>query len=231
MFVNGLVFFFTTNRGREGLVMPDIATIEYKVKKGDNLWKIVKAHGFPPKDWEKIYNASYNEAFKKDHKNPDVIHAGDVFVLPKYNVQAMNVIMLDMGTAEAKLKELITKQKKLSEDIKKILKEREPDLKKIEKLKKEAKTLADLADSAADVCSDMYSCIGAGLVSQKFSNKAKAARKEVDSIKKKMDAKGTKKALENMQKQLTEAGKEIEKTQAEVKKFHAEWKKAEKKPY
>ena len=34
-------------------------TVEYKVKKGDNLWNIVKGAGFPPKDWRKIYDAPY----------------------------------------------------------------------------------------------------------------------------------------------------------------------------
>ena len=211
--------------------MPDVPTVEYKVKKGDNLWNIVKAAGFPAKDWEKIYRAPYNEKFRKLRPDPNIIQPGDVFVLPKYNGAEMGKIAIRMMEAESKLAELAKKRLKLQGEIKKLLKEREPDLKKIEQLKKEAKALEQLADDAANECSDQWSCLGAGAISQKFSNKAKAARREIESIKKNMDIKGTKKALEKMDKLLVEAGKEEDRVRAELKKLIVEFEKANKVPY
>ena len=211
--------------------MAGVETIPYTVKKGDNLWNIVKEAGFPPKDWEKIYKAPYNDKFRKLRPDPNVIQPGDVLMVPRYNAEEMSKILLQMMDVESRLAELAKRRTKLQGEVGKLLKEREPDLKKIEQLKKEAKALEDLADAAASECSDMYSCIGAGLVSQKFSNKAQAARKEIESIKKKMDASGTKKALEKMNKLLDEAGKEEDKFRSELKKLQAEWKKAEKQPY
>ncbi|MEM7438024.1 MAG: hypothetical protein AAF393_00385 [Pseudomonadota bacterium] len=61
----------------------------YKVKKGDSLWNIVKAAGFPPKDWEKIYNAPYNSRLKskikKEKRTPDLIFPGEIVFLPAFS--------------------------------------------------------------------------------------------------------------------------------------------------
>ncbi|MFC6636968.1 hypothetical protein GV827_21475 [Sulfitobacter sp. JBTF-M27] len=67
----------------------DVETVEYKVKKNDNLWNIVKMAGFPPKDWKKILTADYNKDFvkklNKENRSADKIFAGDIIFLPKFN--------------------------------------------------------------------------------------------------------------------------------------------------
>jgi len=55
---------------------------EIKVKKGDCLWKIVKASGYSPTNWRKFYDAPYNKTFKKTHPDPDLIYESDVFHIP-----------------------------------------------------------------------------------------------------------------------------------------------------
>lgn len=49
----------------------------YTVVEGDSLWKIAQHHYGKGGEWEKIY-----EANKDRIKNPDLIHPGQVLVIP-----------------------------------------------------------------------------------------------------------------------------------------------------
>lgn len=57
--------------------------IKYVVRKGDNLTKIAKAHGFAGKDWKKIYDHPKNAAFRKQRPDPDRIEPKDVIFIPE----------------------------------------------------------------------------------------------------------------------------------------------------
>ena len=55
-------------------------SLPYTVKKGDTLSAIARRHGF--KTWQEIYNHPDNEAFRRKRPNPNLIHPGDVLMLP-----------------------------------------------------------------------------------------------------------------------------------------------------
>ena len=41
-----------------------VEVVKYVVANNDSLWNIMKKNGFPPEDWKKALNASYNSKFK-----------------------------------------------------------------------------------------------------------------------------------------------------------------------
>lgn len=51
---------------------------KYVVKKGDSLSKIAKEFYHDAKQWKKIYEANRNTV-----KNPDLIHPGQVLIIPE----------------------------------------------------------------------------------------------------------------------------------------------------
>ena len=53
---------------------------EYIVQRGDSLSAIARAHGL--RDWQTLYNAPENEAFRRLRPNPNVIHPGDRIQIP-----------------------------------------------------------------------------------------------------------------------------------------------------
>lgn len=55
--------------------------MEYIVQQGDYLAKIAKQHGIA--DWRTIWNHPDNAALKRNRHNPNVLHPGDVLVIPE----------------------------------------------------------------------------------------------------------------------------------------------------
>lgn len=52
----------------------------YTVQPGDNLSKIARRHGYP--SWRVIYYHADNAEFRRRRPNPNLIHPGDILVLP-----------------------------------------------------------------------------------------------------------------------------------------------------
>src|SRR4051812_11756011 len=53
---------------------------QHTVKAGETLSSIAQQNGF--RDWNTIYNAPENAAFRKKRPNPNLIVAGDVVTIP-----------------------------------------------------------------------------------------------------------------------------------------------------
>lgn len=214
-----------------------VQTIDFKVRKGDNLWDIVGKYGFPSKDWKKIYNAPYNKAFRKKCPNPNVIQPGDIFVLPRFTPRDVADLMSRM----TRVQDLLIRADAVVTNMEKTIKGAEAAIKKkkevkeaeIKKLKKDAEAMEDLAFDAANECSDMYSCIGAGLVSDKFQRKSRAMAKHAADVEKKFKTrhKDAEKALTAAKKLLAEARKERDMVQNEMNKVTRDWIAAHAKPY
>lgn len=93
---------------------------EIKVKKGDCLWKIMKARGYDPKYWRKYYDAPFNKAFKKSHPNPDLIYANDIFRIPSSaNFYMKKAMQKELRGKISQLKKHATWIRKHSEEAKK----------------------------------------------------------------------------------------------------------------
>ncbi len=214
-----------------------IQTIEFKVRKGDNLWNIVGNYGFPAKDWKKIYNAPYNKAFRKKCPDPHVIQPGNVFVLPRFAPRDIAILMNQM----ARIQDLLIRADAVVIHMEKTLKSAETSIKKkkevkeaeIKKLKKDAEAMVTLSTDAANECSDMYSCIGAGLVSDKLQRKSRVMAKHAAEVEKKFKTKhkDAEKALLAAKKLLADARKERDMLQNEMNKVTRDWIAAHTKPY
>ena len=102
--------------------MGTIETIAYKVKKGDCLWNIVKDAGFPPNDWEKIYDAPYNRALKakikKENRTPDLILPGEIVFLPAFNKSDMKKQIDVVKTIKKQMDKIGVPLPKLEKQIK-----------------------------------------------------------------------------------------------------------------
>ena len=217
--------------------MAGVETREITVKKDDNLWNIVKTAGFPPKDWEKIYNAPYNKSFKKKRTNPNHILSGDKFNVPKYGPKEIQDLVKKMGQVKKKIgtaKKTVTELKKIVQTVEdEVKKTNEVDQKKVKKLIEKAESLEDIADSAAGECSDMYSCIGGGLASMNFGTKAQFVRDDAKQIEKKIakDKASAQRSIDALKKAVEGVEKELTRDEAEVKRLEKELTKAHKNPY
>ena len=91
------------------------------VKKNDNLWKITKANGYDAKRWREYYDAPYNKTFKKNHPNPHLIYAKDVFHLPcKGNFYMKRELQKQLRAKISRMKKDLAEIKKLSDKTKKV---------------------------------------------------------------------------------------------------------------
>lgn len=72
----------------------------YKIKKGDNLDKIAKAHGL--KSWAILYHDPVNKKLKKDRPDPNKVIPGDIVVIPNTALAPADRASLDalIGTVE-----------------------------------------------------------------------------------------------------------------------------------
>ena len=214
-----------------------LQTVKFKVRKGDNLWDIVGKYGFPPKDWKKIYNAPYNKEFKKKRPDPNVIQPGDIFVLPKFTSRDIADIMNRMKVVQ----DLLIRADAIVSNMEKTIKGAETAIKKskevkeaeIKKLKRDAEAMETLAFDAANECSDMYSCMGAGLVSDKFQRKSRDMAKHAADVEKKFKTKhkDAEKSLATAKKMLAEARKQRDAVQNEMNKVTRDFIDAHAKPY
>lgn len=83
--------------------MPSVETVEYTVKKGETLQRLVARAGFPPRDWLKLYNAAYNRKLRALRPDPQAVQPGDRLFLPKHTPQAMDAILLLLTSAQVRL--------------------------------------------------------------------------------------------------------------------------------
>lgn len=106
------------------MALPHLPLIEHKVKKGENLTKIVKSHGHPGKEWRTIYDGYYNKAFKAKFKNPNVILPGEVFKVPAVKRQKLEELIRLMWDIEDWTKKALSAEKSVWTELKKLKKER-----------------------------------------------------------------------------------------------------------
>ena len=184
-------------------------TVEYVVKKDDSLWNIVKAAGFPPKDWKKIYAAKYNDRFRKDHPDPDKIFKGDKLRLPKYGPNAYAHLLSYLKEQETALGYYRDRIKAIEKSIAIRDETQAAGKAHLAKLKKEAEALRDMGHSANDECSgDWEECLGAGMYANKMFREARGVMKEYDKYEKFMKAKKYDKGLKDMQATLVKLKKD-----------------------
>ncbi|RZB38247.1 MAG: hypothetical protein SRB2_00593 [Desulfobacteraceae bacterium Eth-SRB2] len=110
--------------------------------------------------------------------------------------------------SEKKLKQAIDFGKRLQSQIARLKKSQSVHHKEIERLEKEVEGLEGLAEDAADECSEMYSCIGAGMVSQKFTWEAKSLDIRAQGLRKL--ARSVSKSIEVLEQRLQKNLKEQE---------------------
>jgi chorismate mutase len=215
---------------REGAMSP-IETVKYVVKKDDNLWNITKANGFPAKDWEKIYKASYNKDLRKTRPDPNVIHAGDVVFLPRSRPQDLEADAKKISELEKKLEEVVKRRKELTKKVDALKAKQKVDKKKIADITKEANNLESIADDAYACANsfDWREIAGCGIWGDKTMREVRELRKEVKALEKKSELDD--KTKKKLQKLLSDGKKETEKLQREVSKQKASLKQRIANPY
>lgn len=209
-----------------------VETVKYVIKKDDNLWNIMKSFGFPPNDWKIVYNAEYNENFKKDHPDPNKITKGGIFYLPKWGPNAYAHIVAYMKGEEKALKHYAALVVEMQRKIDAIKKSQSGAQAYIAKLKKEAQNLEDIASDANAECSGEWEvCLGAGMYASKTYREAKAVRKEVAAYEKLIKAKEYDKAHASLSKKLESLKKEHKKALVIVAKLKNGAERSLKNPY
>lgn len=134
--------------------------------------------------------------------DPNKISAGEkIYHIPTFAINKLK-------KPEKELKEAIDIGKRLQSEIGVLKAKRSMDQKEIERLEKKVEGLEELADHAANECSDMWSCIGAGLASQKFAWEAQRLDKQAQEIRKK--ARAVSKSFEELEQRLQKNLKEQE---------------------
>ena len=209
--------------------MASIKTVAYQVKKQDSLWNIVKANGFPPNDWKKVYDAPYNARLKKERPDPNVIFPGDVVYLPKYKPGDAAEVAKKIDSAITKLQEVKKRRGQLGVSVQRFLKSQEPGLKQIETLKKEVATLEDRIDQVVDACGEWECSVGATPVVADLEAQAKKLRAEIAQIKEKTS--WDQGVVERITRRLEELGREEEALARELRDLSAEWKAVAARPY
>lgn len=91
---------------------------EYKVIKGDTLWHISEIFYKNPFLWKKIFDANIDKI-----KNPDLIYPGQVFVIPKFNLENDEV-----SSKKQSLKTFQNMKEVTDENLKKVTLELEPEI-------------------------------------------------------------------------------------------------------
>ena len=101
-----------------------VDAVKYVVAQDDSLWNIMKKNGFPPQDWEKALNASYNSTLKskltKEKRSPDLIYKGEEFFLPKYNPAEIKDLLLQLDSKYESFRNLQKSADKLTANFAKI---------------------------------------------------------------------------------------------------------------
>lgn len=210
-------------------------TRSIKVAQDDCLWKIVGKAGFPPKDWEKIYKAPYNAALRKKRPDPNVIHKGDIVVVPAYTPQ--DIVALTKGIRRAQ--DTLTRLEGVEDSLERAMAdlERRGDTsaqeRRLKVVKQRHKEMISLADDAAAVCSGMYDCIGAGLASQNFQNRANVLAREIKAIEATIRQRKAEIAprIAAAKKTLAAFRKHRKGVAQDLAKLAAVWEKAKAKPY
>ena len=77
----------------------------------------MKANGFPPKDWKKIYDAPYNKKLRKLRPDPKVILPGDIVCLPRYSMEDIQGILDSIIGAQKRLEEVKKERAEVWEQI------------------------------------------------------------------------------------------------------------------
>jgi hypothetical protein len=202
-----------------------VETTVIVVKKGDTLWNIVKAHGFPPADYEKIYRAPYNKAFRAKRPDPGLIFAGDRLYLPKFTPaefrerarrvkdarKALEGLDGPIGRLRKQIAEVRRAGKADAADFGRLLKEFDARVAELEKKATTYERLADEAISAGCQTGNPYACAGSGGTHRALIAKRDRTRrfketleKQVRALKKAADAKSDagRKALAAMETTL-----------------------------
>lgn len=194
-----------------------VETVKYVVKKNDNLWNIVKANEFPPKDWKIIYDAPYNKKFKKDHPNPDLIYKGAVLSLPRWRKNSYVHILKylkDQKAAVGYYSKLIAK---LEREVEAINKSESSAKANIKKLKGVVKELKQLAWDANSQCSgDWRECAGAGTFAHETYQEAAEVESDWKNYEKLLKAKKYDVAYTRIMWKIIKLKQEQKKAQAAV---------------
>lgn len=165
-----------------------IETRKIVVRKKDNLWNIVKQHGFPPRDWKKIYDANYNSKLKKLRTDPNLIFPGDEIFLPKSTPSDLKGKLERLKITTKLISELAVLNKPLKGEIKKLQALRKSaknfDDKLIRHLEKYIKELSDLNDSIkSDMdTADAFEMAGMVKAIQRNRGLIEKAKKSIEAI-------------------------------------------------
>lgn len=218
-----------------------VETVEYRVRRGDTLQNIVEGAGFPRRDWRRIYDASYNRAFKRLRPDPDQIEPGDRLMLPRFNQRQIADIMQRIQIVERRfsaLSDAVTRmEREIAEaeravEVTQDLSERDLQ-RRIDRLIDRAEGLEELAISASGECSDAYSCAGAGAVVVRFEGEARRIRTEAAALRRnvKKGERDALRALGKMRDRLRRYARAQTDTERNVQRLRDLYRRAASNPY
>ncbi len=218
-----------------------VETVEYRVRRGDTLQNIIQRAGFPRRDWRRIYDAPYNRGIRSQRPDPDHIQPGDRLMLPRFNARQLADIVQRIQMVERRLSLMNTAVTEFEREIAQLEREirdarqlSERDLeRRVNALLRRATALDDLADAAADECSDMYSCMGAGAATARFQLEARRVRNEAGQLQRsfKKGEQAAIKALKKLTARLQVFSRAQSSTASDVSRLRALYRRAAQNPY
>lgn len=218
-----------------------VETIEHRVRRGETLQDIVQSAGFPRREWRRIYDATYNRAFKSLRPDPDSIQPGDRLMLPRFNahqiadiVQRIVIVERRLMLMDEAISEFERDITQMERTVREIQDASERDVqRRIAALERRAQDLHDLSTSCADECEDMYSCMGAGAAATRFEIQARRLRSEANNLQRNVK-KGEKSALKNlkaMRDRLRDLRRAQSQSSTDTNRLRALYRRAAQNPY
>lgn len=218
-----------------------VETVEYRVRRGESLQDIVQANGFPRRDWRRIYDASYNRAFRTLRPDPDSIQPGDRLMLPRLNPAQIAEIVLRIQIAERRFLMINDEIRNFERDIaqmeRTIAELQDTSERKVQQriaaIRRRADTLLDISASAADECTDAYTCLGAGTASTRFEMRARRLRTEANNLQRSV-SRGERDAIQAMRtlnSRLTEFTRAQAGTARSISQLRSVYRRAAQNPY
>ena len=214
-----------------------VDTVNYRVRRGDNLQNIVQSAGFPRRDWRRIYDAPYNRSFRRRRPDPDHIEPGDIFVLPRYNQKDIAQIVKQIETVKSRVSRItrgITETERAINNMESTMARRqEVSNEHIRELRQRVDHLESLVMEATDACEDEWSCMGGGLAAQSMIDEQRGLERQIRGMERQRDyavdkatrdLRGVRQSLQRLRRAQANAN-------AELQRLHGTHRRAMRSPY
>lgn len=221
-----------------------VNTVEYRVRRRDNLSNIVRRLGFPARDWRRIYEASYNRRFRRQHPDPNLIQPGSVLNVPRWSPQQIRDLMRKIDNARTTVAQgdrVLAALQRNADRVGDLIENsngRDRKLRdRVAEIRRDADHARDIAAHAGDVCADAngegWECLGAAAAAARFEATAARLDREADTLERThhSDTPKLERNLANLRRSIREVQRGHSETQRRLDALRTELRRAQSNPY